>query len=157
MAIGYDAGAGGGYGSGDNWIGTIRQAVEETAATLHTRITSTLEAVYGWISTVVEVAIWVLELVAEVYAVEWDQWRTAGDERTCPECGPLDGVSWERGSNPLGSPPLHTNCRCMIVHAWTEWRTRWVPEWRLRWISQEVWEWKVSGWEWRTEIDTWWA
>lgn len=156
MAIGYDPGTGGGYGSGSGWIDTIRDAVEQTKETLHTRITTTAEAVYGWVSSVVDVAIWVLELVAEIYPVEWDQWRTAGDERTCPECSPLDGLAWERG-NAHYTPPLHGNCRCEIVHAWTEWRTRWVQEWRLRWYSRERWEWQRTGWEWRTEISTWWA
>lgn len=158
MAIGYDPGGDGGYGSGDGWIDSIRHAWNQTVATIHTRVDQIAEAVYGWVSTIVDVAMWVLEWIAEVYPVEWDQWTTAGDERTCPECGPLDGLAWERdGGPPVGAPPLHVNCRCQVVHAWTEWRTRWVQEWRLRWFSQERWEWQRTGWEWRTEVTTWWA
>jgi hypothetical protein len=37
-------------------------------------------------------------------------WRTAADERVCPECGPLDGVIHQFGVGP--SAPLHIGCRC---------------------------------------------
>jgi hypothetical protein len=50
------------------------------------------------------------------------RWVTVPDERVCPECGPLDGLVWEQGSGP--EPPLHVNCRCARVYAWTEWRVR---------------------------------
>jgi hypothetical protein len=53
--------------------------------------------------------------------VVWTRWQTAEDERVCPECGPLDGLVWEEGDGP--SPPLHGNCRCSRVFAFTEYRT----------------------------------
>lgn len=52
----------------------------------------------------------------------WTRWETAGDERVCPECGPLDGVVWPAGEGP--HPPLHNQCRCARVIAFIEWRTR---------------------------------
>lgn len=35
------------------------------------------------------------------------------DERTCPECGPLDGNQYPLGEGP--QPPLHPNCRCSVL------------------------------------------
>ena len=43
-------------------------------------------------------------------------WITAGDDRVCPVCLPLDGLvddQWRRTA-PTG-PPLHPNCRCYIL------------------------------------------
>lgn len=53
-------------------------------------------------------------------AGEWDKaWLTAHDERTCPRCGPLDGVrtAFPNGTFPGadGRPPLHPRCRCAVV------------------------------------------
>ena len=42
-------------------------------------------------------------------------WLTAGDERTCPECGPLDGR--EFALEKLPGQPLHPACRCTHVAA----------------------------------------
>ncbi|MDQ3044819.1 MAG: phage head morphogenesis protein [Chloroflexota bacterium] len=64
--------------------------------------------------------------------VIWTSWATGDDERVCPECGPLDGLSWEEGAGP--EPPLHINCRCERVYAFTDWRTRYATVWELRWI-----------------------
>jgi hypothetical protein len=50
--------------------------------------------------------------------VVWTRWITAGDERTCPECAPLDGTLWRDGEGP--EPPLHPNCRCVRVTAFVE-------------------------------------
>ncbi|NQT33621.1 minor capsid protein [bacterium] len=41
-------------------------------------------------------------------------WVTAGDERTCPECGPLDGKEFPIDQAP--PIPKHPMCRC-LVHA----------------------------------------
>lgn len=47
-------------------------------------------------------------------------WVTAHDERTCPVCAPMDGVSVRIGTrfhvagSLLTSPPVHPNCRCTI-------------------------------------------
>lgn len=49
------------------------------------------------------------------------QWRTAGDDRVCPTCGPLDGATFENGDGP--HPPAHVGCRCQRVLVATEQRT----------------------------------
>ena len=54
--------------------------------------------------------------------VVWTRWSTVADERVCPECGPLDGLVWEEFAGPI--PPLHGNCRCARVYAFTEYRVR---------------------------------
>ena len=38
------------------------------------------------------------------------KWMTADDDRTCPECGPLDGKIFRLADAP--GPPLHPGCRC---------------------------------------------
>jgi SPP1 gp7 family putative phage head morphogenesis protein len=49
------------------------------------------------------------------------EWLTAGDERTCPLCAPMDGAQAPlKGtfSTPAGTvdgPPLHPRCRCTIA------------------------------------------
>lgn len=57
-------------------------------------------------------------LVGEI----WTRWRTAEDERVCPECGPLDGQAWPAGEGP--EPPLHNHCRCERGFAYVEWSSR---------------------------------
>ena len=42
-------------------------------------------------------------------------WITAGDERTCPQCGPLDGKEFLLDKLP--QLPLHPQCRCSIFAA----------------------------------------
>ena len=42
-------------------------------------------------------------------------WVTAGDERTCPECGPLDGQEFPIDKTP--PLPRHAQCRCLVVAA----------------------------------------
>ena len=42
-------------------------------------------------------------------------WVTAGDERTCPRCGPLDGKEFLIDQAPL--IPRHPLCRCLIYAA----------------------------------------
>ena len=54
--------------------------------------------------------------------IVWTRWVTQSDERVCPECGPLDGLVWQEDAGP--TPPLHVNCRCERVFAFTEWSTR---------------------------------
>ena len=76
---------------------------------------------------------WVEVDASIVYPVVWTRWVTRTDERVCPECGPLDGAVWEEGAGV--APPLHVNCRCARVHAFTEWRTRYATTWALRWIA----------------------
>jgi SPP1 gp7 family putative phage head morphogenesis protein len=38
------------------------------------------------------------------------EWMTMGDERTCPVCGPLDGITFPAGKFP--PQPAHPFCRC---------------------------------------------
>jgi len=48
--------------------------------------------------------------------VEKIEWRTARDERVCPQCGPLHGQATELGQTFDGHyPPRHVGCRCWIV------------------------------------------
>jgi len=43
-------------------------------------------------------------------------WRTRHDERVCPVCGPLEGVTENAWPPNLQSgPPAHVNCRCWTV------------------------------------------
>lgn len=48
-------------------------------------------------------------------------WVTAHDERVCPVCGPMDGVSvslngrFHVAGALLVAPPVHPNCRCTIT------------------------------------------
>jgi len=42
-------------------------------------------------------------------------WVTAGDERTCPECGPLDGKEFPIDQAP--PIPKHPMCRCLVYAA----------------------------------------
>lgn len=49
------------------------------------------------------------------------RWVTAHDERVCPTCGPMDGVTMPigerfqvRGHGRVWAPPLHPNCRCDV-------------------------------------------
>lgn len=109
-----------------------------------THVAPILEPIWDWVSRMIEVAVWVLERIAEVYGVDWERWTTHADERVCPECGPRDGESWPEGEGAF--PPLHVNCRCGREYAFTEWRTRYVDAWRLHWEPRTVWDWEMTGW-----------
>lgn len=141
--IGYDLGAMGGGRPGDP--DAVRETWDRVTDYLSTRVPDALEPVWDLVGRVVEVAQWVLETVAQVYPVAWERWETVADERVCPECGPLHGMTWPEGEGAV--PPAHVNCRCTRVHAFTEWRTRWVPEWRLRWTTRTEFDWRITGWE----------
>jgi hypothetical protein len=58
----------------------------------------------------------------ELIPTVWTRWTTAGDEKVCPVCGPYAGRAWPAGEGP--GPPLHPNCRCSRVYAFTTWQTR---------------------------------
>ncbi len=58
------------------------------------------------------------EPIDEAQITVWTRWRTAEDERVCPECGPLDGAAWPQDEGP--TPPLHDRCRCGREFAFTE-------------------------------------
>lgn len=59
---------------------------------------------------------------SDLAVVLWTRWRTAADERVCPECGPLNGLAWPEDDGP--QPPLHVNCRCQREEAFVTWRIR---------------------------------
>lgn len=44
------------------------------------------------------------------------EWMTMADERTCPQCGPLDGKVFDAGKFP--AQPLHPQCRYSSIVAW---------------------------------------
>jgi hypothetical protein len=47
--------------------------------------------------------------------LQW-RWVAVLDPRTCPICRPLDGtVAAEPQLFPRGAPPLHPNCRCVVI------------------------------------------
>lgn len=141
--IGYEIGAPASTGGVVRPAG-VRETWERTADWLRDRVVEALEPVWELVGRVVEVARWVLERVAVVYPVVHERWMTGADERVCPECGPLHGLTWPEGEGP--APPLHVNCRCRRERAFIEWRTRHVEEWRLRWTTRTEWEWQVTGW-----------
>lgn len=49
----------------------------------------------------------------------WTRWETASDEKVCSICGPYTGHVWKKDEGP--QPPLHPNCRCQRVYAFTTW------------------------------------
>lgn len=141
--IGYDTGAPGGFGTPVQ-PDAVRETWEQATDWIRDRVEDVLEPVWELVGRVVEASRWVLERVAVVYPVVYERWETNADERVCPECGPLHGMTWPEGDGV--SPPLHVNCRCRRERAFIEWRTRYVDEWRLRWSTRTEWEWQVTGW-----------
>jgi hypothetical protein len=141
--IGYDLGTMGGGRPGDPEA--VRETWDQVTGFVTNRLPDVLEPMWDLVGRVVEVARWMLETVAQVYPVRWERWTTGSDERVCPECGPLHGRTWLEGEGEV--PPLHVNCRCYRVYAFTEWRTRYVAEWRLQWSSRTVFDWAITGWE----------
>ena len=141
--IGYDTGTSGSGGRVPD-PPAVRETWGRVDDWLRDRVDDVLEPVWDYVSTVAEVARWVLERVAIVYPVVHERWATGADERVCPECGPLHGMVWPEGEGAV--PPLHVNCRCRREQAYVEWRTRYVDEWRLRWTTSVEWEWRITGW-----------
>ena len=129
----------------DKVAGWGERTIDRQTDYLRERVVDALEPVYELVERVIEYSKWVLETVRVVYPVPFYRFIVAGDERTCPECGAWHGATWEDGFD-LVSPPLHVNCRCQVIHAWTEWRVRYVDEWRLRWFSRSEFEWRITGW-----------
>lgn len=148
MSLGY-AGAAAGALTRSETVWSPEKAwdrIEETWDRFEDRV---LRQVWGWVDRIVRFSFWVLERVRVTYPVEWYQWVTLADERVCPECGPSHGEQWPE-TQVHGAPPLHTNCRCRIEHAFTEWRFRWVEEWRLRWGQRVAYDWQQIG----TRVET---
>jgi hypothetical protein len=42
-------------------------------------------------------------------------WRTSGDERVCPICGPNNDKPEREWTQVSGPPPAHPNCRCWVT------------------------------------------
>lgn len=124
----------------------IQDAWVDTRDFLRERVVDVLEPVYEYVSYVVGDWFWVLETIEIVYPVHFYRFVVHGDERTCPECAAWNGATWEEGNDLVGVP-IHVNCRCQVIHAWTEWRTRYVQDWRLLWRTWTEWEWRLTGWE----------
>lgn len=126
----------------------VRAAALDTWDSIRQQTERTAHAVYDWIGELVGEFVAVLELVQIVYEVPVFMFATAQDERTCPECAPLDGLSSAEDGPGLPIPPLHGNCRCLILRAGSEYRIRWDYEWRWQWV--EWWEFReeLTGWEW---------
>lgn len=122
----------------------IDNALDDTYDFIRERVRDVVEPVYDWVELIVGAFTWVLERIKVVYPVYFERWLTASDERVCPECGPINGRVWEKGTGVY--PPLHVNCRCQRILAWTEWRSRYVDDWRLRWVSWSEWEWRITDW-----------
>lgn len=45
----------------------------------------------------------------------YQHWMSEKDLRRCLSCQTLHGKIWEKEEQPIPSPPLHANCRCMVV------------------------------------------
>jgi hypothetical protein len=140
--IGYDTGGPGGWDP-QPAADRIREVWRERGTWLP-RATAPLEPVWGWVEEIAERTVSVLETIEVLDPIRMERWETAGDERTCPECAPLHGRAWQEGAGP--TPPLHVNCRCRRVFAFTAWRRREVREWRQRTIPQRRLAWRVMGW-----------
>lgn len=141
MPVGWDTGATG----GGSTVAPILDAWQ-TAKDWLTPKDDIPEAVWEWTHTLIEWWEWVRRDVLELYEVPITGWATAGDERTCPECGPYDGATWEPDSWHI-EPPLHVNCRCRTYLARVEVRARWVEAWQLAYRSRVEWEWEITRWE----------
>ncbi len=122
-----------------------RTSVTSAPATFRQRVEDVLEPVYTLVARVFRTAQWVLVRIALRYPVQWFAWQTAADERTCPECGAMQGRTWPE-DRPGPAPPLHVNCRCQVMPHHTEWRTRYVPTWQQRIVAGQAWEWTRTGW-----------
>lgn len=142
--IGYDAGGPGGAGWSPQPAADRVRDMWRGRDTWLPRATQALEPVWGWVEEVFERTITVLETVEILTPIPIERWVTAGDERTCPECAPLHGRTWREGAGPL--PPVHVNCRCQRVFAFTEWERREVQAWRQRAIPQVRLNWRITGW-----------
>lgn len=106
-------------------IGLVREG--GSAATRTPRDTRNQSVRQTFFEEVAEIAVSVVENVLTVAnrALEsevWTRWQTASDETVCPICGPYAGRVWMESDGP--QPPLHPNCRCQRVYAFTTWTAR---------------------------------
>jgi hypothetical protein len=147
--IGFDSGGGGGgYGIDVETVQDAWARLTELWDTVFDLVTDVVSdvanAIYEWVATVVDIYRWVTTWVSELYGVTMERWVTAGDERTCPQCGGMNGQIREKGEGEY--PPLHGNCRCGRVFAFTEWHTREVLTTVREHTQETVWTWQLTGW-----------
>lgn len=142
--IGYDTG--GSSGGTGGW--TDLETVWDTVTDLWDDIVDTVQfvasAIWEWVETIVEIVRWVRVVVMEIYGVPMERWQTHADERTCPQCASRNGAIFEQGTGE--APPLHTNCRCQRVFAYTDWRTRPVVTWQRQVEQIITGSWHITGW-----------
>jgi hypothetical protein len=139
--IGFDSGAGGGGGLDPE---TIRDKLDDLWNDVVDFIQDIAEAIWSWVETVIDFFRWVRVFVQEIYGVPMERWNTRHDERTCPQCGGLDGQVWERNEGEY--PPAHDNCRCTRDFAYTDWRTRTISTWQRQHEQIITGEWQITGW-----------
>lgn len=139
--IGHDADRGRGGGSSRPVSGRGWEQIRDDALEL---IEDVREIVWSWVETVVDVVIWVRVLVERLEGVAMERWHTQDDERTCPQCGGLDGQIWAWNAGEF--PPAHTNCRCRRVYAFTEWTSRPVSMLERRNRRRVTGGWLQTGW-----------
>lgn len=79
------------------------------------------ESVFDQVATIaISVVDDIVTVVHRILEAEtWTRWETASDETVCPICGPYSGRVWRANDGP--QPPLHPNCRCQRVYAFTTW------------------------------------
>jgi hypothetical protein len=103
------------------WVRNDSGASNRAQSTNRNHITAVRQSVFEEIA---EIALSVVEDVVIVAhrileAEVWTRWETASDEKVCPICGPYAGRTWRATDGP--QPPLHPNCRCQRVYAFTTW------------------------------------
>ncbi len=142
--IGFDTGGPGGGGWDPQPAADRFREMWDSRDTWVPRVTRPLEPVWNQVREIGERTISVLETIEILTPIQHERWVTAGDERTCPECAPLHGMTWREETGP--APPLHVNCRCQRVFAFIEWQRREVQEWRQRTIPTVRLVWRITGW-----------
>lgn len=142
--IGFDNGGSSGGGSSGLDLDTTWEKLQDAWNDVVDLIEDISEAIWSWVETVVDVFRWVRTIVEEIYGVPIERWTTRQDERTCPQCGGLDGQTWERNEGEY--PPAHNNCRCTREFAYTEWRSREVFAWERQRQRIVTGGWQITGW-----------
>lgn len=138
--IGYESGGGGGGSSRPDAIRTWER-IRDDATDLFEDVR---DVIWRWVETVSDVVLWVRVLVERLEGVAMERWQTRNDERTCPQCGGLDGQIWAWNEGEF--PPAHNNCRCARVYARTEWSTRTESVWQRRTRRVVSGGWQQTGW-----------
>lgn len=103
------------------WTRDLAGGTNRVAA--DTRNTAIRQSVLDQVATVaISVVDDIVEITPRILEAQvWTRWETASDEKVCPVCGPYAGRVWRADDGP--QPPLHPNCRCQRVFAYTTWTT----------------------------------